>query len=231
MKKVHALLFSHIKLHWNICLELFLLVNGTLSVHISLLIQKRQLLSLEKALLCIEESYCNQKFPWKGMFSYDCNLGSLKSPAISPVVPVGDLFRLLSQWQLRLGRLYSFLVCDVICSDVPITPWIDFTCASRLITQSVPHSISDATFVPSLGNRGYSRNRTFLSSQDINWWMESSGIFVDYCDVFIIYSDSHSGSPHSKHDPLMSKCCNAKLRRSKLVTLRMAWGWVDTPQE
>ncbi len=41
--------------------------------------------------------------------------------------------------------------------------WIDFTCASRHITQSVPHSIKiDATFVPSSGNRGYSRNRTFF---------------------------------------------------------------------
>ncbi len=155
-------------------------------MHISLLIQTRQLLSLEKALLCIEESYCNQKFPWKGMFGYDCNLGSLKSPAISPVVPVGDLFRLLSQWQLCLGRLYSFLVRDVTSSDVPITPWIDFTCASRLITQSVPHSVSDATFVPSLGNRGYSRNERFYLHKTLtDEWSH-----VEYLWIIVMFLSS-----------------------------------------
>ncbi len=46
-----------------------------------------------------------------------------------------------SCWQLRLGRLYSFLVRDVTRSDVPISPWIDFTCASRLNTQSIPKAL------------------------------------------------------------------------------------------
>ncbi len=68
--------------------------------------------------------------PWRG--NERCIPGHIS------FVPVSDLLRLLSQWQLRLGRLYSLLVHDVTCSDVPITPWIDYTCASRLITQSVP---------------------------------------------------------------------------------------------
>ncbi len=42
-EKVHPLLFSHIKIHRHICLELFLLVIVAWSVHISLLIQTRQL--------------------------------------------------------------------------------------------------------------------------------------------------------------------------------------------
>ncbi len=39
---VHPLLLTHIKIHQYICLELFLLVNGAWSEHISLYIQKKK---------------------------------------------------------------------------------------------------------------------------------------------------------------------------------------------
>ncbi len=78
-------------------------------------------------------------------------------------VPVGDL--------LRLEASDSFFWAGFIASWFVLSPaltshytWIDFTCASRQITQSVPHSVKiDATFVPSSVNRGYSRNWTFFS--------------------------------------------------------------------
>ncbi len=47
-EKVIFLLSSRIKNHWHICLELFSLVNGAWSLHISLLIQTRQILYLRK---------------------------------------------------------------------------------------------------------------------------------------------------------------------------------------
>ncbi len=60
---------SHFKIHQQICLELFSLVNGAWSVHISLLIQTRQIFSLEKAMLWIEDSY----FSWKQLFYKTCS--------------------------------------------------------------------------------------------------------------------------------------------------------------
>ncbi len=58
-EKVHPMLSSHIKIHQHICLELTLSAcKWWWSVHISLLIQTRQ---LENAILCIEDSYFSLK--------------------------------------------------------------------------------------------------------------------------------------------------------------------------
>ncbi len=51
-----------------------------------------------------------------------------------------------------MGRLYSLLVHDVTRSDVPITPWIDFTCVLQdLSRKAFPKRKADATFVPLQG--------------------------------------------------------------------------------
>ncbi len=48
-----------------------------------------------------------------------------------------------------LGRLYSLLVRDVTRSDVPITPWIDFTCVLQdLSRKAFPKRKADATEFP-----------------------------------------------------------------------------------
>ncbi len=65
------------------------------------------------------------EFPWKWVFGYDCNLGSVKKEQTLRPRPYllracRRLAQTLSEWQFRLGRLYSFLVRDVTRSDVPL---------------------------------------------------------------------------------------------------------------
>ncbi len=92
---------------------------------------------------CSQSVFYAMEFPWKGSFGYDCKLGSLKRERMLRSRPyllracerLAQTFKLVTA---SFGQVYSLLVCDVTCSDVPITPWIDYTCASRLITQSIP---------------------------------------------------------------------------------------------
>ncbi len=53
--------------------------------------------------------------------------------------------------------------------------------------------------------------RQLFTSQDVNWWLESCGLLVYYCNVFIqLYKLSLWRHPFTAEDPLVSKWCNAK---------------------
>ncbi len=71
----------------------------------------------------------------------------LRKEAIEVVPPLDKEYEFYSRTSLFLGKgLRPTLgLSDVTHSDVPITPWIDFTCASRLIMQGVPKALETLT--------------------------------------------------------------------------------------
>ncbi len=104
-EKVHPVLSSHIKIHQHICLELTLSVcKWWWSVHISLLIQPRQ---LENAILCIEDSYFSLKQQFEVKMSWWICLTSIFSPhkmLIDGLESCGLLWRFYQLFGLSFWR-------------------------------------------------------------------------------------------------------------------------------